>query len=63
VSIELVASGPGGHSSMPTNENPIGILAEAVAKIQNNPMPSSISGATMELLAFLAPEADSFPKG
>lgn len=60
VSIELVASGPGGHSSMPTNENPIGILAEAVAKIQNNPMPSSISGATMELLAFLAPEADSF---
>jgi hypothetical protein len=45
LSAELVAHGPGGHSSMPTAENPIGILAQAVAKLYGNPMPASISGA------------------
>ena len=45
LSAELVAHGPGGHSSMPTAENPIGILAQAVAKLYDNPMPASISGA------------------
>jgi acetylornithine deacetylase/succinyl-diaminopimelate desuccinylase-like protein len=46
LSAELVAHGPGGHSSMPTAENPIGVLAQAVAKLHNSPMPASISGAT-----------------
>jgi len=59
LSAELVAHGPGGHSSMPTAENPIGILAQAVAKLYNNPMPASISGAVKEMLEFLAPDVDS----
>jgi carboxypeptidase PM20D1 len=39
-SIELIAQGTGGHSSMPPNETAVGVLAAAVARIEQHPMPA-----------------------
>ncbi|XP_067913450.1 N-fatty-acyl-amino acid synthase/hydrolase PM20D1-like isoform X1 [Heterodontus francisci] len=39
VTISLSVSMPTGHSSMPPKESSIGILAAAVSKLENNPMP------------------------
>jgi carboxypeptidase PM20D1 len=40
LTVELEVSGPGGHSSMPPSETTIGILAGAVKRIQDRPLPS-----------------------
>jgi len=56
----LTVQGAGGHSSMPTRESTIATLAQAVARLHDNQMPSSISGALKEMLTFIAPEAKSW---
>lgn len=40
LTVELEVSGTGGHSSMPPAETTIGILAGAVKRIQDHPLPS-----------------------
>jgi carboxypeptidase PM20D1 len=57
VSVELLASSPGGHSSMPPPRTNVGLVAAAVDRLQNKPFPSRISGATAEMLRWVAPEA------
>ena len=56
VTVELTARSPGGHSSMPPKSTAIGIVAAAVQKLEQNPMPARIDGATRESFDFLAPE-------
>jgi carboxypeptidase PM20D1 len=56
VSIELAASGRGGHSSMPPLETPIAIVAAAVGQVQQHPLPSRITGSTRTMFETLAPE-------
>src|ERR1051325_4147049 len=56
VSIELSASGRGGHSSMPPPRTNVGIIASAVDRVQNRPFPTHVRGATEELFRWLAPE-------
>lgn len=50
----------GGHSSMPPPTGAIGRLATAVTRIEDEPMPASIDGATRAMLEGLAPHM-SFP--
>lgn len=56
VTVELTARGQGGHSSMPPKSTAIGLVAAAVQKLEQNPMPARIDGATRESFDFLAPE-------
>jgi carboxypeptidase PM20D1 len=42
VSFDLVASGPGGHSSMPANELPIDILAMALVNLRKALLPGGM---------------------
>lgn len=59
LSISLEA---GGHSSMPPANTAIGMLANAVAALSNDPFPSRIDGATQGLLEYAGPEMDLFKK-
>ncbi|HWM90036.1 MAG TPA: M20 family peptidase [Thermoanaerobaculia bacterium] len=56
VTVELTARSQGGHSSMPPRSTAIGMVAAAVQKLEQNPMPARIDGATRESFDFLAPE-------
>src|SRR5436190_22943 len=49
--VELRVNGHGGHSSMPPARTPVGLVAEAVDRVQSHPMPSHITGATTESVA------------
>jgi carboxypeptidase PM20D1 len=55
-SVELIASGSGGHSSMPPPRTEVGVIAGAVDRVQRRPFPASIRGATAELFRWIAPE-------
>jgi carboxypeptidase PM20D1 len=56
ISVELTAVEEGGHSSMPPPHTAIGRVAAAIAKLEDNPMPARIDGATKRSFEFLAPE-------
>jgi carboxypeptidase PM20D1 len=56
VTVELTARAKGGHSSMPPAHTAIGMVAAAVQKLEDNPMPARIAGATRSSFEFLAPE-------
>ncbi|MBI2378499.1 MAG: M20/M25/M40 family metallo-hydrolase [Deltaproteobacteria bacterium] len=57
VSLELSAKGDGGHSSMPPPHTAIGVLAAAVARLEDNPFPSNRKYAG----AFFAELAPAMP--
>lgn len=59
VSIELAASGSGGHSSIPPPETPIAIVAAAVGEVQRHPLPSRVTRSTRSMFETLAPEMDA----
>lgn len=46
----------GGHSSMPPKETAVGILSEAITRLQDNPFPPTIDGATGAMFDFIGPE-------
>ncbi|XP_041051866.1 N-fatty-acyl-amino acid synthase/hydrolase PM20D1-like isoform X2 [Carcharodon carcharias] len=57
VTISLSVSMATGHSSMPAKESSIGILAAAVSKLENNPMPRMLGqGPERGLLEHLSPQ-------
>ncbi|UFH54398.1 M20 family peptidase [Spirosoma sp. KNUC1025] len=56
LSLELTAIGKGGHSSMPPAQTSIGMVAEAVSKLEHNPFPARLDGGVDRLLDYLAPE-------
>ncbi len=62
VSVELAAVSEGGHSSMPPTHGAIGKVAAAIAKLENNPMPARIDGATRRSFEYLAPEMPFGPR-
>ncbi len=55
-SVELLASGAGGHSSMPPPRTQVGAIAGAVNRVQNEPFPAHVRGATAEMFRWVAPE-------
>lgn len=55
VTIELSSRTAGGHSSMPPTQSAVGIVSAAVAKLEANPMPARLEGATRALLDRIGP--------
>lgn len=53
---ELTVNEKGGHSSMPPRETAIGILSNAVARLEANPYPIKITGVTSQMFDFVGPE-------
>ena len=56
LSVELTTRASGGHSSVPPRNTAVGILAAAVARLEANPLSSSLEGPTRMMLEALAPE-------
>lgn len=55
LTLELSATGQGGHSSMPPALTSVGRVAAAVAKLEAEPFPARLDGGVSGLLAYLAP--------
>lgn len=45
-----------GHASMPPHKGAIGVLGDAVARLERTPMPAAIGGVAADMLQTLAPE-------
>jgi carboxypeptidase PM20D1 len=58
VSLKLTATAAPGHSSMPPGPggSAIGMLSQALARLDRQPLPGGIQGAAAELFAAVAPE-------
>ena len=54
--VELTVEGEGGHSSMPPPHTAVGILAEAVTRLESNQLPAHMDGPTSRMLTTLGPE-------
>ena len=54
VTYDLIAHGPGGHSSMPEAEIPIDILANALVKLRANPLDGGLDGLGGEMIDGIA---------
>ncbi|GAA4498405.1 M20 family peptidase [Hymenobacter ginsengisoli] len=55
LTLELSATGQGGHSSMPPALTSVGRVAAAVARLEAEPFPARLDGGVSGLLAYLAP--------
>lgn len=55
LSLELSVAGTGGHSSMPPEETPVGILCAAVSRIEKRQYPLRIRGVTRQMLETVGP--------
>lgn len=62
MTIELTARHAGGHSSTPPAETAVSIIAEAVARLQSQPFPTRLEGATGMMLDFAGPEMSLGPR-
>ncbi len=60
VTLSLTASAEGGHSSMPPPHTAIGILAAAIERVEANPLPAALRGASRHFFAAVGPEME-FP--
>lgn len=58
VSVELIVESEGGHSSMPPPETAVGILSNAIARLEAHRPHTALAGAARDLLAFLGPHLD-----
>jgi carboxypeptidase PM20D1 len=56
VNLALRVDGPGGHSSSPPAQTNIGILAEAISELEENPFPAYFEGPSQLLFDHIAPE-------
>jgi carboxypeptidase PM20D1 len=61
-SLELIADGQGGHSSMPPGQTSVGVLAGAIRALEAHPMPAHLDGPVESLFRFLAPEMPLGPR-
>jgi len=55
-SLQLKVAGPGGHSAMPPKNSNIGILAQAITKLEANPFPYRITQTVRDQMRFFGPE-------
>jgi len=58
LSLRLVARAPGGHSSQPPDRTAVGLLAEAVDRIQKQPFPARLQPPTTDMFDVMAGEID-----
>lgn len=62
MTVEVVAKGRGGHSSMPGADTAVTKLAAAINRIRNTPFPAGIDGPVKLMYQTLAPELPGFQK-
>lgn len=55
--LKLTAKSPGGHASTPPRSTALGLVARAVAAVENNPMPASFPKPTLEMFDILGRRA------
>lgn len=55
LTLEIVAHGQGGHSSMPPSRTAVGVLAEALVRLQERPLPGGIEGLSASALDAIGP--------
>ncbi|GAB3104312.1 M20/M25/M40 family metallo-hydrolase [Aestuariicella hydrocarbonica] len=58
LSLEIAIHGQGGHSSQPPEESNIGILAEAITKLEDAKFPYKIHPAVRQQYLYMGPELD-----
>jgi carboxypeptidase PM20D1 len=56
LTLALSVNQKGGHSSMPPPQSAIGILSTAIHRLERNPFPEKLDGATLQLFEFVGPE-------
>ncbi len=56
LSVELLAEGTGGHSSMPPPQSAAGVVAAAVARVEASPFDGGVDGPVAGMLTWLGPE-------
>ncbi len=56
LSVELTATGPGGHSSVPPDSTSIERLNAALSRLLDNPLPARLDGVMGQTLRYVAPE-------
>lgn len=56
LSVELTASGAGGHAAMPPPQTSVEIVSEAVTRLGANPLPARLDGVTGQTFAYVGPE-------
>jgi carboxypeptidase PM20D1 len=49
VTLQIVAKSAGGHSSMPPKQTAVGILADAIIKLEKSPVPGGLSGLSLQM--------------
>lgn len=49
LNVEFTVEGAGGHASAPPPHSPVGILAQAVTKVENNPFPAHLCAPAAEM--------------
>ena len=49
LTIQVIGKAAGGHSSMPSSKSSVGYLAEALLKLENNPVPGKLEGISLGL--------------
>ncbi|SLN28703.1 Succinyl-diaminopimelate desuccinylase [Pseudoruegeria aquimaris] len=55
MTVDLVASAAGGHSSLPPRETAVGILAAGIAKLQEKPFPGGLTDVSADFFDGLGP--------
>ncbi len=58
LSVQLTATSIGGHSSMPTPQTAVGSICQAVAALEANPMPQTLTPLTRQMFAAIGPETE-----
>jgi carboxypeptidase PM20D1 len=56
LSVELLVEGTGGHSSMPPPHTAVGILARAVQRVEDHPLPADLRPPVRQMFDYVAPE-------
>lgn len=54
--LELAAAAAGGHAMAPPPHTAVGVLARAIARLEDRPMPAELRGATAALFDHVGPE-------
>ncbi|MEM6276227.1 MAG: M20/M25/M40 family metallo-hydrolase [Pseudomonadota bacterium] len=56
LTLDLIAQGQSGHSSLPPSETAVGVLAKAIAALEDSPVPGGLEGTTRTFFDGIAPE-------
>lgn len=54
LTLDIVAKGEGGHSSMPPQHTAVGVLAAAVVKLEEHPLPAALDGLSGQMFDSLS---------